>query len=94
MIIGKDSKRIKEIDGKEYEETLGLYTRYRYVPPYRCDVHQVHVPDVEEEKRKQERIKEILDKSEQRALEKRKKVEAVFDENKQEKENESEELTK
>ncbi len=59
MIIENDKSRIVVINGKEYENVLGLYTRYRYVPPYRCDVHQVPV-----ESKKREKIESIISDAE------------------------------
>ncbi len=65
IIETKKKNRIVEIDGKEYENVLGLYTRYKYVPKYQDpETHQVHVVNSDSDE-KRERIKSVIIKAEQ-----------------------------
>jgi len=65
IIETKKKNRIVEIDGKEYENVLGLYTRYKYVPKYQDpETHQVYVANTNPDE-KRERIKSVIIKAEQ-----------------------------
>ncbi len=74
MIVGSNYKRKKVVGGEVFYDPLGLYSEYKYVPPYRCDLHQVPVED-----QKREAIEEILNDAEQSSVKRARIVAMVVD---------------
>ena len=62
MITGPNKKgRIVKIGDKEYEDVLGFFSRYHYVPPYyEPGSHKVRVPNACVNNEKQDKIEKII----------------------------------
>jgi hypothetical protein len=52
-----------------------LYSEYKYVPPYRCDVHQVSVPY----ETKREQVEQIISDAEESSVKRARIVAMVVD---------------